>query len=91
MNTQNIKVGHGVAVNVDTPCTSFALVRYGSATHTVNTDQRRIPLVPTSSSGTQYEFQLPSDAGIAIPGFYMFFAMNAQGTPSVAWSVRLFI
>jgi large repetitive protein len=85
------QVGHGtaMAVQTSTPIASFALVRMGSTTHTVNNDQRRIPLQFSSSGSNSYSLQVPSNTGIALPGLYMLFAMNADGVPSVARVVRV--
>ncbi|MFV0281066.1 MAG: galactose oxidase-like domain-containing protein [Rhodoblastus sp.] len=63
---------------------SFVLVRLGSATHSVNNDQRRIPLKITSRNGNTTYMQLPSDAGVMPSGVYMLYALNAMGTPGVA-------
>ncbi|KAK2046577.1 kelch domain-containing protein [Colletotrichum somersetense] len=65
-----------------------ALVRTGSATHSVNTDQRRIPLNVTVSGNT-YSATLPDDYGILIPGYYYLFVLTPQGTPSVAKTVHV--
>jgi len=86
ISTTSVKLGGSLTVASDSPITAFSLIRYGSATHTVNTDQRRIPLQFT---GTQagYKMSVPSDAGIALPGYWMLFAINAAGVPSVANTV----
>ena len=68
---------------------SFALIRLSSPTHTVNNDQRRIPLRISGTSGTQYRLALPSDPGIVTPGPWMLFAMDATGVPSVAAMIRI--
>jgi galactose oxidase len=60
-----------------------------AVTHSVNNDQRRIPLTPTTVNGTTYTLQLPSDKGIVLPGNYMLFALNANGTPSVAKIINI--
>jgi galactose oxidase len=36
-----------------------------------------------------YTIQTPSDSGVATPGFYMLFALNAAGVPSTAAIVRI--
>ena len=59
------------------------------STHTVDNDQRRIPLSIVSSSGDTYQLAIPSDPGIALPGPYMLFALNAQGTPSVSTTISI--
>lgn len=84
--------GSTIAVSTDMPIRSFALVRMSSSTHSVNTDQRRIPLVArqvSSGGGYAYSLSIPSDSGVAIPGNYMLFAMNANGVPSVAKIIRI--
>jgi galactose oxidase len=76
--------GSTITVTTDSPTPTFALIRMSAATHSVNNDQRRIPLTPATVNGTTYTLQLPSDKGILLPGNYMLFALNANGTPSVA-------
>ena len=77
-------------MTTDSAITSFALVRLGSTTHTVNNDQRRVPLHVHQATGDNgYMLQVPSNPGIALPGMYMLFAMNADGVPSVARIVRI--
>ena len=82
-----IAVGSKLTVTTDSAVTSFSLIRYGSATHTVNTDQRRIPLVPLSAGTNTYTLTVPNDSGIAIPGSWMLFALNSAGVPSVAKTI----
>ncbi|KAF7870332.1 hypothetical protein EAF04_004078 [Stromatinia cepivora] len=65
-----VAVGGTVTITTDTAVTSFLITRYGSATHTVNTDQRRIALTPVTASGSTYTFTIPNDPGIALPGYW---------------------
>jgi hypothetical protein len=65
------------------------MVRYGEATHSVDNDQRRIPLSIVSSSGDTYQLTIPRDPGIALPGPYMLFALDSRGTPSVAQTISI--
>ena len=67
---------------------SFALVRIGTATHTVDTDQRRIPVSAGTPAGTTYTLSVPA-LGTVIPGNYFLFALDAAGTPSVAKIVNI--
>lgn len=91
ISTTAVQVGGTFSITTDQAATSFSVVRFGSVTHTVNTDQRRIPLTPVTTAGTTYSLQVPNDSGIALPGYWMVFAMNAQGTPSIAKSIRVYI
>ncbi|MEJ8856026.1 discoidin domain-containing protein [Variovorax robiniae] len=85
------RAGYGstMTVGTDSPVASFSLVRMSSTTHTVNNDQRRLPLDFTSLGDNNYRLYVPSNPGWALPGVYMLFAMNANGTPSVAKMVTI--
>ncbi len=76
--------GATIAVDVDGGAAEFALVRMANSTHSVNNAQRRVPLAFTSSGGGSYQVTIPADPGVAPPGAYMLFALDANGTPSVA-------
>ncbi len=80
--------GAGITVATDRAVSSFAIVRMGTATHSVNTDQRRIALTPTTVTGG-YRLTIPADKGVALPGYWMLFAMDAKGVPSVAKTIRI--
>ena len=79
-----LSYGGSAAVTTDTLVSAFSLVRLGAATHTVNNDQRRVSLSFTRLDDTSYAVDVPTNPGILIPGKWMLFAMNANGTPSVA-------
>ncbi|KAI0189027.1 hypothetical protein F4808DRAFT_445829 [Astrocystis sublimbata] len=68
---------------------SFSLVRFGSVTHTVNTDQRRVPLTPKRASGLSRTVTLPTDPGVLVPGYWMLFAIDSAGVPSVATTIKI--
>jgi galactose oxidase len=76
--------GSAITVTTNSATPAFSLVRMSGDTHAVNNDQRRIPLTPATVNGTTYTLQLPSDKGVLLPGNYMLFALDANGTPSVA-------
>lgn len=84
-----IVLGTTINVVTDSPATKFSFMRYGSTTHTVNTDQRRLPLEFKETAANTYDVVIPGDAGIALPGFWMIFAINAAGVPSIAKTVKL--
>ena len=77
-------LGGRLSVSASPRVTSFSLVRLGSATHTIDTDQRRIPLIVASNINGNFVLNVPSDPGITVPGYYMLFALDATGVPSVA-------
>ncbi|KAF2820350.1 galactose oxidase [Ophiobolus disseminans] len=68
---------------------TFSLIRIGSVTHNINSDQRRIPLVPETIAGTEVVLRLPGDSGVVLPGYWYLFAVSAQGVPSIAKTVMV--
>ncbi len=81
--------GSTMQVTTQGAVSSFALMRLSATTHTVNNDQRRVPLSIASVNGTNYTLSIPADPGVVLPGYYMLFALNAQGVPSVATTVQI--
>ncbi|PLB40609.1 uncharacterized protein BDW47DRAFT_115951 [Aspergillus candidus] len=99
-----VPVGGKLAFQADADIRNASLVRLGTVSHTVNTDQRRIPLkfvasgdavadadVDADAAGSRAVFHadIPKDAGIALPGYYMLFVMNDKGVPSLAANVKI--
>lgn len=78
-------------VKADSPVSSASLIRFGTATHTVNTDQRRVPLHLNRTNENQYRADLPDDLGVLLPGYYMLFVMNENGVPSISKTIDLTI
>lgn len=81
--------GSTISVTTGAPNTTFSLMRMSTVTHTVNTDQRRIPLTATAVSGNTASLKLPADPGVLVPGNYLLFAIDANGVPSVATTIRI--
>jgi len=61
----------------------LTLVRTGSSTHSQNPDQRFIKLSFTQE-GANLTAVLPNDSSILVPGYYMLFAINDSGVPSIS-------
>ena len=80
--------GSQIAVTTDRAVAAFALMRMASATHSVNTDQRRIPISFTGTTGS-YQLNIPAERGVVLPGNYMLFALDGNGVPSVARTINI--
>ncbi|MEM9885370.1 MAG: galactose oxidase-like domain-containing protein [Bacteroidota bacterium] len=89
INTSPDVADHNTSITVttNTAVSEFSLVRLGSATHSVNNEQRRVPLNISGTSGTTYTLDIPN-ASIAVPGYYMLFAIE-NGVPSVSKAIRI--
>ena len=81
--------GQTITVTTGGPVRQFSMVRYGESTHSADNDQRRVPLAIVSAHDDTYQLAVPSDPGIALPGPYLLFALDAAGTPSVATTMTV--
>ena len=48
-----------------------------------------MPLTIVAAAANAYTLAVPSDPGTVVPGYWMLFAMDAKGTPSVATIIKL--
>jgi Domain of unknown function (DUF1929)/Kelch motif len=85
-------VEYGAQFSVGTPQASSigkaAMVRLGAVTHSVNMEQRYVPLTFTRATGS-ITATAPANANIAPPGVYMLFILDSNGVPSVSRMVRI--
>lgn len=82
--------GEAFAVTIEAPeVAQVVLMRPGAVTHSFDTDQRLIGLEFHAGEGDTYTLVAPPDANVAPPGYYMLFALDDAGVPSVADFVRL--
>ncbi len=81
--------GAKIVVTTDIPVNGFALMRLSAVTHSVNNDQRRVPLESSSVDGRSHLLAIPGGRGILPPGNYMLFALDAGGVPSIARNIHI--
>ena len=84
-----VPLGSALSVSTSGPVRSFELIRLSATTHTINTDQRRVPLTIASAAANAYSLTIPAEPGIVVPGYWMLFALDTNGTPSVAKIIKL--
>ncbi|MEM7332511.1 MAG: putative Ig domain-containing protein [Chloroflexota bacterium] len=84
-----ISSGEQFAVNTDAAIASFSLIKMSSTTHQVNTDLRFLDVDFVESGTNSYLLDAHSNPNVLSPGYYMLFAVNAQGTPSVSQIVQV--
>jgi len=83
-------VGSTITFRTTDRISSASLIRLCSTSHTVNTDQRRVPLSLYRLWLTNtYSVRLPTDPGILIPGPWMLFVMDKDGVPSIAQFIMI--
>jgi galactose oxidase len=65
---------------------TFALVRLGAVTHSINLDQRRVALAVErydEATAAVFQVRIPPSSVKVPPGPYWLFAMSTDGVPSV--------
>lgn len=82
-------VGSVIPVRTDSAISAFALVRLSSITHAVNNEQRRIGARFFITGANEYAVIINGDRGVLVPGYYMLFALNRAGVPSVSRTIRI--
>ena len=86
------QLSHGDASEIQVDSTgehSFALVRLSAPTHSVNNDQRRIPLDSVQIASGRFQVNIPNNPNIVTPGNYFLFALNSAGVPSIAKTINI--
>ncbi|MYU25688.1 galactose oxidase-like domain-containing protein [Streptomyces sp. SID8352] len=75
-------------ITVDRPIAKAELIRPAAVTHSSDPNQRFVDL-PLSVDGTTVDLNVTGNPNLAPPGWYMLFAVDANGVPSVAKWVHL--
>ncbi|QKX54465.1 uncharacterized protein TRUGW13939_01551 [Talaromyces rugulosus] len=88
-----LSVGGTIVASLSQPAApheelQFSMIRMGSVTHTVNTDQRRVVLSPQAANATTFTLNLPRDPGVLLPGYWYLFAL-INGVPSKAATILI--
>lgn len=83
-------VTYGETINVRTSeaITKFTMVKMSGTTHAFNSDLRFLS-IPFTGSDLNYQLNLESNRNVMTPGYWMVFALNAQGTPSVSKIIQV--
>ncbi|MEW1643025.1 galactose oxidase early set domain-containing protein [Streptomyces sp. NPDC091219] len=80
--------GDTQTITVDRPVAKAELIRPAAVTHSSDPNQRFVDL-PLSVDGNTVDLNVTSNPDLAPPGWYMLFAVDANGVPSVAKWVHL--
>ncbi len=68
---------------------TLALMPFGSVTHSINMDAQRIELSFHVLPNGDLQVDLPDNANLLTPGYWMLFAIDSHGTPSVASTIKI--
>jgi galactose oxidase len=86
-------VGQKIIITTDIEVdTTASLIRCSAVTHALNNDLRRIKLTlkleGNLGAGRRYSAEIPSDPGLALPGYWMLFVLKG-GVPGHAATVQI--
>ena len=77
-----------ITVNPAWTIKRVTLIKTGSVTHSCNFEQRFMELSFTATA-SGLSVTAPTGPTVAPPGYYMVFAFNNQGVPSIAHIIRI--
>ena len=91
INTVPAEIDSGTQFNVTATANiqKFNLIKLSSTTHAMNTDLRFLNVAFNETSNGQYQLSAHSNINVLTPGYWMLFAINSQGTPSVAKVIQV--
>ncbi|MGH0035047.1 MAG: putative Ig domain-containing protein [Myxococcota bacterium] len=84
-----IRVGRTFDLQATAGMDRFTLVKMSATTHTMNTDQRFLEVAFGEGAPGEYSLSLESNENVLTPGFWMLFALDAGGVPSVSKVVQI--
>lgn len=84
-------VSNGQAINVAASpgISKFNMVRMSATTHALNSDMRFLNVPFVVENNGNYVLNLHTNRNVMTPGYWMLFAMDGQGVPSVAKIVKV--
>lgn len=86
-------VNYGTTFNINTPNAADAaevvLLRSGTVTHGFNMSQRGLECVVSGMGAGVINVDMPPNANLAPPGWYLLFILNASPVPSMGRWVRV--
>src|SRR5215831_6743173 len=65
------------------------LIKYGNGTHSFDAEQRAFSLNFTHVDSHTLQVTLPANANLITDGYWLLFANNSNGTPSVAATIKI--
>lgn len=87
----NVFHGQQFSVNTTGDIAYFSLIKMSSTTHAINTDVRQFRPVFSTIGANQYMINMHSNPNVATPGYWMLFAVDSNGVPSIADTIKVSI
>jgi YVTN family beta-propeller protein len=79
-----VGIGQGFSVQAVPGVQKFSLIKMSGVTHNLNSDLRFLNVPFTSSGNGTYQLTPSTNINVLTPGYWMLFALNSNGVPSIA-------
>jgi len=89
LGPSQIRAGDSLVVSASAGTSSFSVVRLSATTHHLNTDQRFLPVAAIDHGDGTFTLGFPANPNVLIVGNYYLFALDGDGTPSVAETIQV--
>ncbi|MFT3733169.1 MAG: DUF1929 domain-containing protein [Hyphomicrobium sp.] len=88
---QTLQQGETFTITVDNAdvIQKLELIKFGTVTHSVDAEERSFDLDFTLIDSHTIQITLPSNVNALTNGYWMLFASNTNGTPSIAASIKI--
>ncbi|MEZ4266202.1 MAG: EGF domain-containing protein [Myxococcota bacterium] len=84
-----MRTGGSYTFDVSGDIASFSLVKLSATTHTMNTDSRFLPVPFSQPEPGRFALTLHTNPNVLTPGYWMLFAVDTAGVPSVSKIVQV--
>ncbi len=84
-----IRIGRVFDLSATPGMDRFTIVKMSATTHTMNTDQRFLEIPFTETSPGAYTLTSHTNPNVLTPGYWMLFALDADGVPSVSKVIQV--
>ena len=83
--------GYGSTINVQATSgiQRFTMVKMSGVTHALNSDQRFLNVDFSTVSNGNYNLTFHSNRNVLTPGYWMLFALNSEGVPSISKVIQI--
>ena len=83
------RAGATLAVQATAAMQKFTLVKMSGITHNLNSDLRFLNVPFSETTAGNYQLQLKNNVNVLTPGYWMLFAVNSLGVPSVSKIIQV--
>jgi hypothetical protein len=89
LGTHTATFGGTITATVSSGVHEISLMRPSACTHSCDNEQRLVDVAFTTGAGNSITLQMPDNPNLAPPGWYLVFAVDHHGVPSIGQWLKL--